>query len=483
MHGLLISFVATAVGQPMSLVATDLEQFAAMYQALALAAEIAPTEAFAGTTGTCCCMVDSDGPYPYPCTVGEACTCPFYYGGEAGCKGSGISSVCEAAPAQESVAPMSTTSVGPVVAQQWSANVTYRDSVTNVTSVQPFYFDGQNQRYRNLIEGTSDLFHPGDKVIIDQLASNTTGLNFNLTLGTGDDSVCKPMQRPYADPFAVIAFATTRNGSSIVGGQPCDVWSGVLGSFNVSSCIGSDGVPREISFGTTSMTWSDIKVGPPPEEVFAPSKACATNYPTPACEETGTTNLDVYRIHSLAEPFSLEDRNIGDALGDMAFTCLSNGSGFGGASVVSWWKVEVSNAFGQYGYCLYDSVGHKNYCHGGTGIKVGRESALGQGVGHLQGQCSANLDVGNWYSLPAAGQCANGQPMGTDGCTWRNAQRVRTVNISCIMNERGLTRSCKEEFSHAPLSKSAAIFVAALASGDSAQGGCPDITPPTEVIV
>lgn len=101
MHGLLISFVATAVGQPMSLVATDLEQFAAMYQALALAAEIAPTEAFAGTTGTCCCMVDSDGPYPYPCTVGEACTCPFFYGGESGCKGSGISSVCEAPPAQE----------------------------------------------------------------------------------------------------------------------------------------------------------------------------------------------------------------------------------------------------------------------------------------------------------------------------------------------------------------------------------------------
>jgi len=82
-------------------------------EALAVAAEIAPTEAFAGTAGTTCCMVDSDGPYPYPCTVGEACTCPFYYGGESGCQGSGISStgatlckgacVCEAnaAPAQE----------------------------------------------------------------------------------------------------------------------------------------------------------------------------------------------------------------------------------------------------------------------------------------------------------------------------------------------------------------------------------------------
>lgn len=231
------------------------------------------------------------------------------------------------------------------------------------------------------------------------------------------------------------------------------------------------------------MTWSDIVAGPLPEEVFATSKAC-TNYPMPACEETGTVMLDVYRIHGVAEPFSLDDRNAGDTLGDMAFTCQTGGAGFGGKNtVVSWWKVEVSKAFGQYAYCLYDRVGQKNYCNGGTGKAVGRESANGLGAGRLQGQCGANPDVGTWYSLPSAGRCADGQPIGTNGCSWLQPVRIRTVNSTCIVKDRGLSDTCKQEYGHAPLSKSAAIFAQALASNDPSKGGCPDISLHGKIVV
>merc|ERR1712224_643206 len=123
--------------------------------------------------------------------------------------------------------------------------------------------------------------------------------------------------------------------------------------------------------------------------------ACATNYPTPACTAEGVVSLDLYRIHSPAEPRSLTDRNLGDALGDMAFVCTM---GENDASYVSRWTVSANSSWGQYGYCLY--VSGKNMCFGGTGHQVGRESAYGLGEGHLQGQCSANADVGSWYSLP-----------------------------------------------------------------------------------
>jgi hypothetical protein len=319
---------------------------------------------------------------------------------------------------------------------------------------------------------------------------NTTGFNSNVTIGSGADAVCKAMQQPYADPFSILALANTRNGSSFVHGEPCDIWFGSLSPDSwVSACIGADGVPREMnqSFGgqESSMIWSDIKVEAPPEIVFMPSEACISNYPTKACQAGGTEVLKLYRIHSPAEPFSLENRNLGDALGDMAFTCATDGSGLGdgSSSVVTLWEVEVSLSYGQYGYCLYNHVAHSNYCLGGTGQKVGRESANGLGFGHLQGQCSPNLDVGSWFSFPSHGHCGKAQRIGTNGCTWGNEKRLRTVNASCIMVDQGLQATCKSEYGHAPFRKSAAIFEAALASSDPTKGGCADVATVAESIV
>lgn len=391
------------------------------------------------------------------------------------------------------------SSLGPVLAPQWSANVSVSSigSAAMSTQLTEYHYDSLQSKYRMKSSTINGLFHPNQTMTFDQLHANTSGLNMNITVGDGDDAICKPLTGPYSDPFALLKYSK-KMGSTVVSGTSCDIWLSNISyagnQYTTSACIGQNGVPLEQNQSTISdgrslidirMVWHDVKVGPPAPDVFAPSKACAFHYPTEHCSDFGTVTLDVYRIHSLAEPFSLENRNIGDALGDMAFTCVTDGTGLGGGegSVVSRWTVEVSRSFGQYGYCLYNRATHKNYCMGGTGVQVGRESALGLGSGHLQGQCSPNGDVGSWYSLPAAGHCPEGATIGAGGCSWGNEKRIRTVNASCIMQDRALKDVCKQEYGHAPFTKSTAIFIAALASSDASKGGCRDSAPPGVLIV
>lgn len=39
--------------------------------------------------------------------------------------------------------------------------------------------------------------------------------------------------------------------------------------------------------------------------------------------------------------------------------------------------------------------------------------------GDGNGTCAINTPFGRWYSLPGEGQCAEGEPLGSKGCTWR----------------------------------------------------------------
>lgn len=259
-------------------------------------------------------------------------------------------------------------------------------------------------------------------------------------------------------------------------------------------CIAKDGSPREwnvtvgLPFGgssatfTQSYTFSNISVGQITDFHFENSRACAMNYPTQACPSAGVETLNLYRIHTSTEPADLANRNLGDALGDMAFMCEVTQQGALASNVVTWWQVDSSTDYGQYAYCLFN-LHKRNECFGGTANKVGRESAQGAGKGHLQGQCSTNDDVGSWYSFPGAGECAVGKPVGTDGCTWGRARPLRTVNASCILHERGLHQACAEEVGHAPFSRSTEIFVRALSSDDPSKGGCPDISSVQSVLV
>jgi len=373
------------------------------------------------------------------------------------------------------------------VAPQWSATVHGLRGTTKLMSVYDgeMYYDSINQRSKQALVTPFTLFSDHDVLHSETLAKNQSGLNINMTLGQGTDTVCKAMQEPYSDMFQWTQYAQ-RNGTLVVHGQTCDVWALAVKTSTLSTCLRADGVPllyNQTVPGTLqqmSIEFSNHTVGPAPESVFAPSDACGHHYPTTPCAAKGKATLDVYRIHDAAEPRELHGRNVGDSLGDMAFVCTQGAAESYGDSLVSYWQMDVDTAFGQYGYCLY--IEGQNKCYGGTGKQVGRESAMGIDGGDKLGQCSNNSRVGSWLSIPTEGECKDGQEVGQN-CSWGNAKRIRTVNASCILHDRGLLDMCKKEIGHAPFLKSAEIFAKALASDDPTKGGCPDVGHAESVLV
>jgi len=368
---------------------------------------------------------------------------------------------------------------GVQLAPAWSAHAEVGYSSDGLgKKIGTYWRDTFKSAWRIKACALQTLFHPTDHTCTDELSKNSSGYdNLNMTVGVGDDSVCKAFPTSYYDLFAALKYAT-RTGSARVGGVSCSVWALETPTYNVSACVASDGVPRQFNLSTglaykaasaQFYTFSNVTVGQPSDSVFAPSDACANKYPMPPCPNLAVQPLDLYRVRSSGEPNVLANRNLGDALGDMAFFC--DLAGVDPSQVVTHWSVQANSSWGQYGYCLYQ--GGKNICYGSTGNRVGRESALGI-EGAVQGQCSPNHQVGSWYSIPAEGECAEGAAVGSDGCTW-SAHSVRSVSAACILNERGLKASCAAERGHAPMLKSAAIFKAALASSDPARGGCKDI--------
>jgi len=376
---------------------------------------------------------------------------------------------------------------GPVLAPAWRADMVKNSGSKVFDGSRGTYTrDAARQRYRTVACTPETIFRPGQVMCIDQLSADVSGtapgFNQNMTVGQGSDSICKVFPTPFYDTFGILALAT-HQGRGSVAGEPCELWAGAISvpsySVNVSACIGADGVPRQFNQTTNMaykaaanqfMTFSNISVGEQPEEAFRPSEACRERWPTPSCpEKDAAASLMLYRVRSLKEPNSLENRNLGDALGDMAFFC--DIAGPDETQVVTSWSVQANTSWGQYAYCLYS--GGRNTCYSGTGKQVGRESAMGLGEGHLQGQCSDNADVGSWFSMPAEGKCPEGAPLGRDGCTW-TAKPLRTVSAKCIVEDRGLKAMCAQERGHAPMLQSTAIFRKALESADPSRGGCPD---------
>ena len=93
------------------------------------------------------------------------------------------------------------------------------------------------------------------------------------------------------------------------------------------------------------------------------------------------------------------------------------------------------------------------------------------------GQCADNSDVGNWYSLPAAGVCPADQPLSlANNCTWRIKERVKTIDGDCVLKEHNMVASCLAE-RHVPFTKTAAIFEKAFKFDEKSKGGCPNIVP------
>ena len=106
----------------------------------------------------------------------------------------------------------------------------------------------------------------------------------------------------------------------------------------------------------------------------------------------------------------------------------------------------------------------------------------------MQRQCgTTDPNIGQWFSLPTQGQCAPGvRPNYKDptdgGCSWRKAERVKTIDgDNCLVAGHDYRRLCELD-GRAPFPSATKAFLAAFASADTSQGGCPELLPPVEKI-
>jgi hypothetical protein len=166
-------------------------------------------------------------------------------------------------------------------------------------------------------------------------------------------------------------------------------------------------------------------------------------------------NITVYRITPL-NVTGLRNKDSADAAGDLSYlfesypqkvmpadcseeplppSCWRPSSV---APMIGQFQVEVDGRYGFYEECNPSTTGgtQEFFCLGGSNRSraqrprrqacrcsegdhpVGREPAFGVG--------------GLWYSTPVEGECAEGQPLGSDGCSWRLLRTVRYVSFACM---------------------------------------------------
>eukprot|EP01064_Diplonema_japonicum_P022661 TRINITY_DN326_c0_g1_i13.p1 TRINITY_DN326_c0_g1~~TRINITY_DN326_c0_g1_i13.p1 ORF type:complete len:417 (+),score=118.66 TRINITY_DN326_c0_g1_i13:58-1251(+) len=185
--------------------------------------------------------------------------------------------------------------------------------------------------------------------------------------------------------------------------------------------------------------------------------------------------LDMYIFHP-RDNATLVNQNTADIMGDTNFVCLdalSNHTAQDHYDVASWYKVEVLPVWGQYQLCN----GYPGDCMGAENKRIGRELAFG--VTQFGGQCNeedAN-EVGVWWSMPADGECKEGQVPSEGVCSWRVVRRVKTIDaVKCLFGELGMLDSCRKE-QRPPYPVTSDMYRRAFTEDSVAQRGCPPINP------
>lgn len=368
-------------------------------------------------------------------------------------------------------------------AEQWYGTIT--ESLVRHGNPQPsetegaFIYDLPGRRHRWERSGSLLLLFPyftEEEVVVSAGAE---------MLNVSSESVCKPSRAAHVDPFGWLATARP-NGSEVVGGEPCQRWISEEDMAVRTVCIAKEGLPRtwtEVHKGkfTAHRLFKEMVVGAAPEHRWAPT-ACTTNYPAAPCKLTGADEasevLTLYRYQNGDEPLNVSNRRMMDSLGAALDICTGNASH--SEELVTMWEVEVSTAWGQFGYCrkVGDGFTGEYACFDdelattpSRRKQVGREAAANLGSSPACGQCSANRATGSWYSLFAGAQCPEGAALGTDGCSWRAARHLRTVDLKCILRDRAMAEACAQ-LSGPPFTRPAEIFARAVASGDVHDGGC-----------
>eukprot|EP00966_Prymnesium_polylepis_P176355 4082311-Prymnesium_polylepis.1 len=142
----------------------------------------------------------------------------------------------------------------------------------------------------------------------------------------------------------------------------------------------------------------------------------------PPCADGAVQTMDVYLAHPHQFRY-LDNEDTGDARGDVTFICpdiLQPGSSaFNLYDAVSQYRVEMDTHWAQYQQCN----GYPGLCFGLEDFYVGRQIPYGSAAVPLSGQCTPNLDSGNWFSHTLGGKCAEGQRPGGGVCSWRVVER------------------------------------------------------------
>jgi len=383
-----------------------------------------------------------------------------------------------------------------VLAPQWTAKLVYNAHMVGMNMTDGrghLYYDQLGERYRLNVVTDMTVFEPNGTMYRDQLFQNISGTTGNFTVG-GEDGVCLPYGQQYVDLFGWMSVAK-KIGERIIAGERCEVWSAMLVEpmfiqkvkANNTACIAADGVPRDFLKAFTSEKFSgyahyemsEVVVGDPGAEAFRPSRACAANYPAAPCGGADrVSELSVYRVWAPPEPLELDNRNTGDAMGDLSFLCTQGSGEAYRSKLITYWKVDAREDWGQYAMCNFN--GRTNVCLGETSMlmHVGRRASQLQSEAPAAGQCSSNVKQGSQYSFPRQAKCLGGAtPSLANDCAWADPRPVRTIRASCLLEDRGLLKACQGELGHAPFAESLRIWEAAFASRDPTTGGCPEVDP------
>ena len=294
---------------------------------------------------------------------------------------------------------------------------------------------------------------------------------------------------PYHNKFAWLAGATYKGGV-VHEGQLLQKWefeipgnSFVLLVTNVSVPVVQTIIMNTTVLTNITTTFTTFTSGAELPGVWTNFNATDFSHPQPCPAPHGTPAAPVVRPVFIFHPnssFDIVQQDLGDERGDVLFVCTDlltrNASSTHpamdhGYQWITRYDLEHTPRWGQYQNCN----GYPPLCLGAEDFWVGHQAAYALGL-PAAGQCGNNTPVGEWFSLPKGGQCAHGVKPDGSTCTWTTT-RVKTVDSACIFHKQAFLDACQSD-GRAPFAKATALFQAAFASDDPAEGGCPPLPGP-----
>jgi len=185
-------------------------------------------------------------------------------------------------------------------------------------------------------------------------------------------------------------------------------------------------------------------------------------------------NVTMFIFHP-TNNFEIAGQDLGDAQGDVFFTCVDvmlkqPGQIDHDYQWITQWSIELNPTFGQYQNCN----GYPSNCLGDEHFAVGHAAAQNLGRPVL-GQCQLNPETGEWFSLPVGGECPASVTPDFKQCSWRKT-RVKTIDSKCLFDTHNFRSMCEVD-GQAPFKAATDIFSQAFSSDNVSDGGCPPINP------